>query len=100
MPSFKLDGICHQHSNAAVMELHPSWFLFGQSYLGRLERVFILAGKMLLLMRLLKITGFLFVFCCQHAYNRAMSSLKLMHKKPGHIRAAGKDRALPFLHVT
>ncbi|XP_048806289.1 kinesin-like protein KIF9 isoform X4 [Lagopus muta] len=36
----------------------------------------------------------------KHAYNRAMSSLKLMHKKPGHITAAGKDRALPFLHVT
>ncbi|XP_042690223.1 kinesin-like protein KIF9 isoform X3 [Centrocercus urophasianus] len=36
----------------------------------------------------------------KHTYNRAMSSLKLMHKKPGHITAAGKDRALPFLHVT
>ncbi|XP_010710607.1 kinesin-like protein KIF9 isoform X2 [Meleagris gallopavo] len=36
----------------------------------------------------------------KHTYNRTMSSLKLMHKKPGHITAAGKHRALPFLHVT
>ncbi|XP_031463640.1 kinesin-like protein KIF9 isoform X2 [Phasianus colchicus] len=36
----------------------------------------------------------------KRTYNRTMSSLKLMHKKPGHITAAGKDRTLPFLHVT
>ncbi|XP_072183741.1 kinesin-like protein KIF9 [Excalfactoria chinensis] len=36
----------------------------------------------------------------KHTFNRTMSSLKLMHKKPGYITAAGKDKALSFLHVT
>ncbi|NXJ04578.1 KIF9 protein, partial [Odontophorus gujanensis] len=36
----------------------------------------------------------------KHAYSRTMSSLKLMHKKPGRITTAGKDKALSFLHVT
>ncbi|XP_021242030.1 kinesin-like protein KIF9 isoform X2 [Numida meleagris] len=36
----------------------------------------------------------------KHTYSRTMSSLKQMHKKPGHITAAGKDKAQSFLHVT
>ncbi|XP_065601071.1 kinesin-like protein KIF9 [Cyrtonyx montezumae] len=36
----------------------------------------------------------------KHAYSRAMSSLKLMHKKPGRITTAGKDKALSFLLIT
>ncbi|OXB63799.1 hypothetical protein ASZ78_016205 [Callipepla squamata] len=42
----------------------------------------------------------LFVFCCQRAYSRTVSSLKLMHKKPGRVTTAGKDKTLSFLHVT
>ncbi|XP_050747249.1 kinesin-like protein KIF9 [Gymnogyps californianus] len=35
----------------------------------------------------------------KHTYTRTMSSLKQMHKKPGLITAAGKNKPLSFLHV-
>uniref|UniRef100_A0A8C8E906 Kinesin family member 9 n=1 Tax=Otus sunia TaxID=257818 RepID=A0A8C8E906_9STRI len=35
----------------------------------------------------------------KHAYTRTMSSLEKMHKKPGLITAAGKNKPLSFLHV-
>ncbi|NXT37655.1 KIF9 protein, partial [Pelecanoides urinatrix] len=35
----------------------------------------------------------------KHTYTRTMSSLKQMHKKPGLITAAGKNKPLSFLHI-
>ncbi|KAM9025768.1 kinesin-like protein KIF9 isoform 2-T3 [Ara ararauna] len=36
----------------------------------------------------------------KHAYSKTMSSLEQMHKKPGLIPAAGKNKTMSFLHVT
>ncbi|XP_009072661.1 PREDICTED: kinesin-like protein KIF9, partial [Acanthisitta chloris] len=36
----------------------------------------------------------------KHTYSRTMSSLQKMHRKPGIIRAAGKNKPLSFLHIT
>ncbi|XP_030900458.2 kinesin-like protein KIF9 [Melopsittacus undulatus] len=36
----------------------------------------------------------------KHAYNKTMSSLEQMRKKPGLIPAAGKNKTMSFLHVT
>ncbi|NXN65521.1 KIF9 protein, partial [Himantopus himantopus] len=35
----------------------------------------------------------------KHTYTRTMSSLEQMHKKPGLVTAAGKNKLLSFLHV-